>query len=191
MCRPREPSSARSVRDAERAIDELGAPVVIKASGLAAGKGVVVCETAAEARAAAKAMLDDHAFGDAGATILVEEFMDGEELSLFVLTDGQQIVPLPPVQDHKRLLDGDRGPNTGGMGAYCPVSIVERSPELVDDVIVRVVRPTLAAMRAARRAVHGTAVRWPHAHGRRTESCRIQLPVRRPGDAGAPPCAVE
>ena len=108
-----------------RAIDELGAPVVIKASGLAAGKGVIVCATAGEARAAASSMLDGTAFGDAGATILVEEFMEGEELSVFVLTDGRTRWSLPAAQDHKRLLDGDRGPNTGGMGAYAPVSIAE------------------------------------------------------------------
>ena len=139
---------ASSLAEAERAIDELGAPVVIKASGLAAGKGVIVCDTTDAARDAARSMLEGRAFGDAGETILVEEFMEGEELSLFVLTDGERVVPLPAAQDHKRLLDGDHGPNTGGMGAYCPVSIVERSPEHVGDVLDRVARPTLAAMRA-------------------------------------------
>jgi phosphoribosylamine---glycine ligase len=139
---------ASSLAEARRAIEELGAPVVIKASGLAAGKGVIICENVGDAYDAARSMLQGHAFGDAGETILVEEFMEGEELSLFVLTDGERVVALPAVQDHKRLLDGDRGPNTGGMGAYCPVSLVERSPELVDDVLDRVARPTLAAMRA-------------------------------------------
>ncbi len=137
-----------SAGEAYRAIDELGAPIVIKASGLAAGKGVIVCETIGTARDAVKSMLDDRSFGDAGDVVLVEEFMDGEELSLFAVTDGERVVPLPPIQDHKRLLDGDRGPNTGGMGAYCPVSVVERSPALVSDVVERIVRPTLAAMRA-------------------------------------------
>ena len=136
-------------------------------------------------------MLDQGAFGDAGATILVEEFMEGEELSLFVLTDGERVVPLPPAQDHKRLLDGDRGPNTGGMGAYCPVSIVERSPQLVDDVIDAVVAPTLAAMRARGDAVHRPALRRPDAHGRRTQGRRVQLPLRRSGDAGGPARAVD
>ncbi len=136
-----------NIESACAAIDELGAPVVIKASGLAAGKGVIVCQTASDARAAATAMLEENAFGDAGATILVEEFMEGEELSLFVLTDGERMVPLPVAQDHKRLLDGDRGPNTGGMGAYCPVSIVEQNPELISDVLATVVAPTLSAMR--------------------------------------------
>jgi phosphoribosylamine--glycine ligase len=136
-----------NVESAYAAIAELGAPVVIKASGLAAGKGVIVCQTVTEAKAAAAAMLEENAFGDAGATILVEEFMEGEELSIFVLTDGERMIPLPAAQDHKRLLDGDRGPNTGGMGAYCPVSIVEQNPELIDDVLATVVAPTLAAMR--------------------------------------------
>jgi phosphoribosylamine---glycine ligase len=122
--------------------------VVVKASGLAAGKGVIICDTAAEARDAARSMLEANAFGDAGATVLIEEFMSGEELSVFVLTDGERMIPLPAAQDHKRLLDGDQGPNTGGMGAYVPVSIVERSPELIDDVLASVVSPTLAAMRA-------------------------------------------
>jgi len=139
-----------TVDAAFRAIALIGgdAPVVVKASGLAAGKGVVICNTAPQARDAARSMLEANAFGDAGATVLIEEFMTGEELSVFVLTDGERMIPLPAAQDHKRLLDGDLGPNTGGMGAYSPVSIVERSPELIDDVLASVVSPTLAAMRA-------------------------------------------
>jgi phosphoribosylamine---glycine ligase len=139
-----------TIDEAFRAIALLGAdaPVVVKASGLAAGKGVMICLTAAEARDAARSMLEANVFGDAGATVLIEEFMTGEELSVFVLTDGERMLPLPAAQDHKRLLDGDLGPNTGGMGAYSPVSIVERSPELIDDVLASVVSPTLAAMRA-------------------------------------------
>lgn len=133
---------------ARRAIEQIGAPVVIKASGLAAGKGVIVCQTVDEALAAAQAMLQDNLFGDAGSAVLVEEFMEGEELSVFVLTDGERVVALPAAQDHKRLLEGDCGPNTGGMGAYSPVSVVERTPGLIDDVLERVARPTLAAMRS-------------------------------------------
>ena len=139
---------------ARQAIDALAdrdGRVVIKASGLAAGKGVLVCQSVEEARAGAASMLEQHAFGDAGATVLVEEFMDGEELSLFVITDGEGMIALPAAQDHKRLLDGDRGPNTGGMGAYCPVSIAERAPELVSEALESIVAPTLAAMRS-----HGT-----------------------------------
>jgi len=138
----------RDMSAAQKAVDELGAPVVIKASGLAAGKGVIICQTVAEAKDAISAMLQRNAFGDAGTTILVEEFMEGEELSVFVLTDGERVVTLPAAQDHKRLLEGDRGPNTGGMGAYCPVSIAETSTGLIDTVVDRVIRPTLGAMRA-------------------------------------------
>lgn len=139
------------VSAARRAVDALAdadGRVVIKASGLAAGKGVIVCQSADEARAAVSSMLEQHAFGEAGATVLVEEFMEGDELSLFVITDGERMIALPPAQDHKRLLDGDRGPNTGGMGAYCPVSLAERNPEVVSDALERVVVPTLAAMRS-------------------------------------------
>jgi phosphoribosylamine--glycine ligase len=141
-----------SVAEAHRAIDELADDekrVVIKASGLAAGKGVVVATSIADARRAAASMLSDRAFGEAGDTVLVEEFMDGEELSVFAITDGERVVTLPASQDHKRLNDGDRGPNTGGMGAYCPVSLAD-APGFADDVVDRIVRPTLAALRARR-----------------------------------------
>ena len=127
---------------------------MIKASGLAAGKGVVVATTIDDARRAAASMLSDRAFGDAGDTVLVEEFMSGEELSLFALTDGERVVTLPASQDHKRLNDGDRGPNTGGMGAYCPVSLAD-APGFTDDVVDRIVRPTLAAMNARGRPFTG------------------------------------
>lgn len=139
--------TCHSLDQALAAITALGAPVVVKASGLAAGKGVIVCMTVDEAKSAAASMLEESVFGAAGETILVEEFMEGEELSLFVLTDGFRAIALPAAQDHKRLLDGDRGPNTGGMGAYSPVSLVERKPTLVTDVLDRVVHPTLDAMR--------------------------------------------
>ena len=97
-------------------------PLVVKASGLAAGKGAVVCQTRIEAATVARAMLDG-SLGDAGKEIVIEQFLEGEELSVLGLTDGEQLVILPPAQDHKRLGEGDTGPNTGGMGAYCPVSI--------------------------------------------------------------------
>jgi phosphoribosylamine--glycine ligase len=131
--------------EAKRALADFTAPVVIKASGLAAGKGVVVAASAAEAERAIDAMLSDHVFGAAGGEILVEEFMEGEELSLFVITDGKNALPLLGAQDHKRLLDGDFGPNTGGMGAYAPTSIA--TPELVAQVMREIIEPTLAAMR--------------------------------------------
>lgn len=144
-------STARATHhtDQERAkltLSEFGAPVVVKASGLAAGKGVVVAQSIAEAEDAIDAMLGDRVFGDAGGEILIEEFMEGEELSLFVITDGERAIPLLAAQDHKRLLDGDFGPNTGGMGAYAPTSIA--TPELVRQVIREIIEPTLGAMRA-------------------------------------------
>ena len=134
------------VESARRAVAELGAPVVIKASGLAAGKGVIVCETIAEANTAIDRMLRDGALGEAGAEILVEEFMSGEELSLFALTDGERYLTMLPAQDHKRLFAGDVGPNTGGMGAYAPVAV--GTPALVRLTCERVIEPTLAAMRS-------------------------------------------
>lgn len=122
-----------------------GAPVVIKASGLAAGKGVIVCNTLAEADRAIEFVLDDRAFGEAGNECLVEAFMTGEELSLFAVTDGTDVLCMLPAQDHKRLLDNDEGPNTGGMGAYAPVS--RGTHVLVDETIDRVFHPTLHALR--------------------------------------------
>jgi phosphoribosylamine--glycine ligase len=134
-------------REAKAALADFGSPVVIKASGLAAGKGVIVAQSTAEAERAIDAMLSDRVFGAAGREILIEEFMEGEELSLFVIADGQQALPFLAAQDHKRLLDGDFGPNTGGMGAYAPTSIA--TPELVARVMSEIIRPTLAAMREA------------------------------------------
>ncbi|MDB4912986.1 MAG: purD [Gemmatimonadetes bacterium] len=114
-----------TVTAAHEAVHRFGAPVVIKASGLASGKGVIVCRTLAEAEAAVDDILQGNRFGAAGAEVLVEEFMEGEELSVFAITDGVRFVLLPGLQDHKRLLDNDAGPNTGGMGAYAPVSLVD------------------------------------------------------------------
>lgn len=136
-----------SVAMAISAVERIGAPVVIKASGLAAGKGVIVCSTMAEAHAAIASMLEGDVFGEAGHTVLVEEFMAGEELSLFFVTDGANAIPLVPAQDHKRLLDGDRGPNTGGMGAYAPVSVIDEYPHLVGEISTRIAMPTLRALR--------------------------------------------
>lgn len=132
-------------REAKLSLSGVAAPVVIKASGLAAGKGVVVAQSAAEAEHAIDAMLSDRVFGEAGGEILIEEFMEGEELSLFVITDGERAIPLIAAQDHKRLLDGDFGPNTGGMGAYAPTSVA--TPDLTRQVMREIIEPTLAAMR--------------------------------------------
>ena len=142
-------AQARTFTDAAAAkaeIARLGAPVVVKASGIAAGKGVIVAMTLDEAYAAVDAMIEDKVFGAAGAEVLVEEFMQGEEVSLFALTDGTNILPMLGAQDHKRIGEGDTGPNTGGMGAYAPVSIAP--PSLVSEAVHRVFEPTLAAMRA-------------------------------------------
>jgi phosphoribosylamine--glycine ligase len=134
-------------KEAKAALADFTSPVVIKASGLAAGKGVIVAQSTVEAERAIDAMLSDRVFGGAGREILIEEFMDGEEISLFAITDGQQALPLLAAQDHKRLHEGDFGPNTGGMGAYAPTSLA--TPELVARVMSEIIRPTLAAMREA------------------------------------------
>lgn len=127
-------------------IREQGAPIVIKADGLAAGKGVIVAMTLAEAEAAATDMLAGNKFGDAGARIVVEEFLDGEEASFIVITDGDTILPLATSQDHKARDEGDTGPNTGGMGAYSPAPVV--TPEIEARIMNEVIRPTLAGMKA-------------------------------------------
>jgi len=140
-------------QDAETYIRKRGAPIVVKASGLAAGKGSIVCQTVDEALAAVRSMLVDEAFGAAGSTVVVEDCLVGEELSLLYITDGVDAVPLIPSQDHKPIGEGDTGPNTGGMGAYAPVSIADAP--LIGKVTDRVVMPTLAAMRAQNRVFRG------------------------------------
>lgn len=125
---------------------EMGAPIVIKADGLAAGKGVVVAETLDAAEAAVRDMLESNAFGDAGARVVIEEFLEGEEASFIVMVDGHTILPMATSQDHKRALDGDRGPNTGGMGAYSPAPVV--TPEIDQRIMERVIRPTVEGMAA-------------------------------------------
>lgn len=131
-------------------VDRHSEPLVVKASGLAAGKGAVVCASRDEARRAVTAMLRDGIFGEAGQTVVIESFLEGEELSVLAVTNGRDLVLLPTAQDHKRLLEEDRGPNTGGMGAYSPVSLA--TPELLDRVTREVMLPTLKEM--ARRGAH-------------------------------------
>jgi phosphoribosylamine--glycine ligase len=130
--------------EAHAYIDRQGAPIVIKADGLAAGKGVVVAMSLDEAHAAVDMMLADNKLGDAGARVVIEEFLAGEEASFIVMVDGENILPLATSQDHKRLLDGDQGPNTGGMGAYSPAPIV--TPQLHARVMREVIQPTVAGM---------------------------------------------
>ncbi len=122
-----------------------GAPIVVKASGLAAGKGAVVCQSVDQALATAHDMLDKDSLGGAGHHIVVEEYMTGEEASLFAICDGEHFITLPPAQDHKAIYEGDQGPNTGGMGAYAPAPAM--TPALVREAEERVIRPVLAAMR--------------------------------------------
>ncbi len=120
------------------------APIVIKADGLAAGKGVVVAMTLDEAHAAIDAMLSDNKLGDAGARVVIEEFLEGEEASFMVMVDGKNILALATSQDHKRLLDADKGPNTGGMGAYSPAPVV--TPEIHAKVMREIIKPTVEGM---------------------------------------------
>lgn len=121
---------------------EKGAPVVIKADGLAAGKGVIVAMTQAEAETAVRDMLEANAFGDAGARVVIEEFLDGEEASFIVMVDGEHVLPMATSQDHKRVGEGDTGPNTGGMGAYSPAPVVSEAvyQRILDEVILPTVR---------------------------------------------------
>ena len=125
-------------------IHEKGAPIVIKADGLAAGKGVIVAMTLDEAEAAVRDMLEGNAFGDAGARVVIEEFLDGEEASFISMVDGRTALPMATSQDHKRVGDGDTGPNTGGMGAYSPAPVV--TPEVHARVMREVVNPTVQGM---------------------------------------------
>ncbi len=135
-----------ALEPAQAFVREFGRPVVVKASGLAAGKGVVVAEDEREALTALEEMLSGASFGPAGAQVVVEERMTGEELSVFALTDGENVVAMLPAQDHKRVGEGETGPNTGGMGAYAPVSLA--TPELMARVEEEILRPTVAAMKA-------------------------------------------
>ncbi|MDR5904620.1 phosphoribosylamine--glycine ligase [Franzmannia qiaohouensis] len=125
---------------------EKGAPIVIKADGLAAGKGVIVAMSEAEAEAAIRDMLEANAFGDAGARVVIEEFLDGEEASFIVMVDGKHVLPMATSQDHKRAFDGDTGPNTGGMGAYSPAPVV--TPAVYERIMAQVIAPTVEGMAA-------------------------------------------
>ncbi len=131
----------------------IGAPLVVKADGLAAGKGAIVCATLAEADEAIALCLERRAFGAAGATVVVEEFMRGEEASFFALSSGAEAIPLGVAQDHKRVYDGDQGPNTGGMGAYSPAPIVDEPTAAL--VMERIIRPTIGALAAEGRPYRG------------------------------------
>lgn len=134
-------------------IEEQGAPIVVKADGLALGKGVVVAETVEQAVEAAHEMLLDNKFGDSGARVVIEEFLEGEEFSLFAFVNGENFYIMPTAQDHKRAYDGDKGPNTGGMGAYAPVSHL--TDDLISKSIETIVKPVLKGMIAENRPYLG------------------------------------
>ncbi len=148
MARYDIPTAAyRTFSDRDQAvayIREQGAPIVVKADGLAAGKGVVVAMNEDEAVAAVDNIMVAGAFGEAGSKVVIEEFMEGEEASFFAFTDGRNILPLASSQDHKRISDGDQGPNTGGMGAYSPAPVV--TDELYEQIVEKIVRPTIDGM---------------------------------------------
>ncbi|HEX8062093.1 MAG TPA: phosphoribosylamine--glycine ligase [Allosphingosinicella sp.] len=150
LCARQGIPTARYVRASEKlaaeaALEDFTAPLVVKADGLAAGKGVIICATVEEARAALDTMFDG-SFGAAGSAIVIEEFLEGEEASFFALTDGTTVLPFGSAQDHKRVGDGDTGPNTGGMGAYSPASIL--TAELEARTMAEIVRPTVEALAA-------------------------------------------
>jgi phosphoribosylamine--glycine ligase len=135
-----------SIEDAFKFTDTLTAPIVVKADGLCGGKGVIIAQNHDEAKIAISEMLSGKSFGDAGLKVIVEEFLDGYELSMFAICDGQDYILLQAAQDHKRVGDGDTGPNTGGMGAYAPTPLVDEA--LYQKVKERIIRPTLDGMKA-------------------------------------------
>lgn len=142
-----------SSQQAHEYIQQQGAPIVVKADGLAAGKGSIVCPMEEEAHAAIRSIMEDRIFGEAGREVVIEEFMTGEEASILALTDGRTIRPLVPSQDHKPIGDGDQGPNTGGMGAYAPAPVI--TPALSDEIMRTILRPTIDAMSAEGRPYRG------------------------------------
>lgn len=139
--------------EAKRYIEEIGAPLVVKADGLAAGKGVIVCFDLQEAIDAVEKIMDERLFGDAGERIVIEEYLEGEEVSFHALTDGDTVLPLASSQDHKRAFDNDRGPNTGGMGAYSPAPAITES--IQQQVMERVMIPAVAGMATEGRPYKG------------------------------------
>ncbi len=142
-----------SFKQAQAYIKKMGSPIVVKADGLAAGKGVIVCDTVAKATAALKQILVEKQFGDAGAQVVVEECLKGEEASFLAFTDGKTVLPLPSSQDHKPVFDDDQGPNTGGMGAYSPAPVVDKF--LHDKIMKEVMLPTVRGMAAEGRPYKG------------------------------------
>ncbi len=185
----RRPRTRRSPTRARRTTTSptRGAPIVVKADGLAAGKGVVVAQTRAEADAAIDAMLVDNAMGAAGARVVIEEFLEGEEASFIVMVDGRHVLPLASSQDHKRLNDGDAGPNTGGMGAYSPAPIVTPAHARADHARDHPARGQRHGGR--RHALQRLPLRRrDDRRGGTSEGARVQLPHGRSGDAADHRC---
>jgi phosphoribosylamine--glycine ligase len=139
--------------EAEAFIKQTGAPIVVKADGLAAGKGVIIAQSCDEAVTAVRDMLSGNAFGSAGSRVVIEEFLTGEEASFLVITDGTNVIPLASAQDHKAIFDGDQGPNTGGMGAYSPAPVV--TADIHEKAMQQVIVPTVAGMAAEGRPYRG------------------------------------
>lgn len=146
-------SVCESVEEAYRILDTHPLPVVVKADGLALGKGVYICQTLEQAKQAVSEIMEDHVFGTAGSKVLIEEFLTGPEVSFLCFCDGKHIAPMPAAQDHKRAYDGDKGPNTGGMGAFCPTPTFTK--ELRQEVIDTIVLPTVRAMKKEGRSFKG------------------------------------
>ena len=170
----------RSRADAKAYVRDRGAPIVVKADGLAAGKGVIVAQTIEEAERAVDALLPETAFPAAEA--VVEEFLDGEEVSFFALCDGAVAAPFASAQDHKRVGEGDTGPNTGGMGAYSPSSLM--TPQMTDRVMREIVTPTVRGMAARGTPFRGVLFAGLMIGKDGPKTRRIQCPIRRPGDRG-------
>ena len=179
-CRPPPTCSCATARRRSRQLASVSYPAVLKADGLAAGKGVIVCDSEDEAREAVDVFFTERRFGET--TVVLEEFLEGEELSLLALCDGENVVPLAPAQDYKRIFDGDEGPNTGGMGSYSPVPGF--GPAEVEEIVDAVHRPVVAAMAARGVPFHGVLYAGLMIGPDGPEGARVQHPLRRPRDAG-------
>ena len=172
--------------DMQKALDYLDSckiPVVVKADGLALGKGVIIAETLDEAKKAVRDMMEDKVFGESGSRVVIEEFLTGPEVSVLSFTDGKTLIPMVSSMDHKRALDGDKGLNTGGMGTVAP------NPYYTEEIARRceeeIFRPTDGGHEQRGKVLLRLPLLRPDDHGRRSESHRIQLPLRRSGDAGS------
>ncbi len=176
------PKVCTDIDSAKAFVEEQGAPIVVKADGLAAGKGVVVAMTKAEAMVAIDDMMADHKFGEAGARVVLEEFMEGEEASLLAFTDGKIVVPMVASQDHKRVNDGDKGPNTGGMGAYAPAPVMTEALRIKAEETI--LKPVIAALNKEGRTYCGCLYAGLMIKGDSVKVVEFNCPVRRSGDPG-------